>query len=238
LRKDSSLQAAGKSLLAALVLSAMLWSPVSYSADLPSDLTPTQQTDIERVFGCAAPATLEAKAGCIFLSFFLQADAPDKWLQQETSLDGTRWLGSTIVAGHESEDEWRRQGGAPRWNAMIFGIRRSKDFHRKIYFSDGVSPTYVWPHSERQANLISRTVTALNVDKPLAAADPLVKFALDYSLTYLETGPSSGRSWLIGPGRFVRQLREQLLIVEIGGVEDEQPKYWLSRVSLKHELTP
>lgn len=229
---------AGKALLRiAVLLCSSLWQLSSWATD-PPDLTPTQHTDIERALHCAAAKAEESRLGCRLLAAFAQAKAPDQALfKQATPLRGRRWLGVTVVVGHEAKREWMREDETPRWNAFVFGVRYSGNFHTKVHYPNGVAPTYIWPTSESEAVLIRQAVNELLANKQVLQTHPLAAFARDTELGFSEVVPTQGSSWLVGGAdTFVRQQGDDVYVVEIGGRDADHPKYWVSHISLRNQL--
>lgn len=224
--------------LAALA-SLVLHGPSSWSAELP-DITVAQQAEIERAFQCKQPKTVAARQGCAWLAAFARAYAPDPALfTRPTAIGGLRWLGLAVVAGHASDREWVGDGDAARWNAVVLATRFTSDFHRKIYYPNGVSVTYVWPNSEEESTLVQQVVDTELAGRLPQAGHPLVSFASSTVLEYAEAEPTGGRSLKVVDARtFVRQQGEDVYVVQIGGRDATHPKYWVSRIALRHALQP
>jgi hypothetical protein len=211
-----------------------LFAPAAWSTEQP-DLSATQRADVEHALQCKQPKSPAARKGCAWLAAFAQAQEPDPALfNRQTSMGGLRWLGLAVVVGHASEREWMADGDAARWNALVLGARFTSDFHRKIYFPNGVSVTYVWPNSEEESALVQQVVGAELAGRLPQAGHPLLSFASSTTLEYAETMPTSGPSLkLVDARTFIRQQGDDVYIVQIGGRDAAHPKYWVSHVSVQ-----
>lgn len=215
-----------------LLLSALC--PQAAWAQKVSDLNQPQQIAIEKALECSKSTMEINRFGCAILKEFNLATAPAPSLFKNVEHGNERrLLGATVVIGHPAEREWMGRFANVRWNVVIFGIRYSDNFHKKIAYPNGVSPPYIWPNIEKQSVLILDVVNTLKRDRFPVASHPLIRFANDVELNFSEVEPSTGLSWVTAETRtYVRQRNEFLYLVEIGGKDEDHPKYWISKISL------
>lgn len=205
------------------------------------DLSAAQHQELQRALGCGVAEGEVNVLGCELLATFMMAKAPDeKLFKTDAGSGGRRWLGFSVVVGHASEGEWGVvDERLPRLNAHVLGLRYSRNFHEKIHFPNGASPTYVWPQSQKQGLLIQQAVDEMRAAQSLPATNPLMKFGKVVNLNYSAVHPTQGQSVKIGEASlFMRQQGNDLYVVELGGKDEDHPKYWITRVSLQQSIVP
>lgn len=212
------------------------WGLTAQAEDVPLfDITSKELATIQTTIGCLKPKSHITELGCKIIDAFSTAETPDqKILKDSTSLDGRRWLGITVVWGGPKKGEFRQS--SPYFNLLILGTRYSTNFHQKISFENGYSPTYIWSTRNQEVDLINKAIVSLERNQ-IDRSNPAVQFAEKNRLSFYPVKTSQGKSLLLGATtKFLRQKDKTLYLVEIGVDEEGKIKYWLSMISLDNLL--
>jgi hypothetical protein len=208
-------------------------------ADKPAiaDISSRTLSSISQELGCGVVEQSNVKLGCSILTEFIAANhlGPDI-LMDSSGIKGRRWLGVTIISDNSKNPREGFQGSSPYLGMIILGARYSGNFHQKIHYSNGYSPTYFWPTSTKQATLIEQASTEL-ISGRMIGDHPVVTYAKQIDLQFSEVQTTTGKSQkLEGSDVFLRQNKKTIYVIEIGENKEGMQKYYLSRVRLDSQL--
>lgn len=195
-----------------------------------ADVDSAQLKAIADALGCAKPAKPEAARGCAILAAFAGAGAPDQAiLKADSGLAGRRWIGWTIIADPSPEPSYAYKAQSPFEIMIVVGARNSRNFHRKLYFSNGFGYSFISPTNDRQAGMIRDAARALQNGESIDDSAP-ARFAREVDLEFNPVQPSTGKSVFIREGTMLRQRGDNLYVLEIGSNRALEPIYYLSQL--------
>lgn len=218
-------------ILSAFGLTGVFGLSQAQEADIP-DIRPDVLSTIGRELECGRPKVKNAILGCAILAEFSVASSPDpEVLKAGSTSGGRRWIGITVISDKSSQPHEGLQGSSPFQTLVVLAARYSTNFHKKLYFENGVGYSYIWPQDSREVTMIDLAAKAL-LHGSIDTNNPVIPFAQQVNLRIDPTRPSTGKSLMLGaPYLFMRQRGNYLYMIEVGSSK-ETDKYYLSRIRL------